>query len=298
MTGAAARPGTSDTTRGAFLVLAAAALFSTGGAALKSPTLTNWQVAGARGAIAAVAMLLMVPAARRAWSPRTLLVGCAYAATLMTFAFATRLTTAANAIFLQSTAPLWMLLLSPWLLRETIRRSDVIFMAVLAFGLSLFFVGREEAVATAPNPVLGNVLGAVSGLTWALAVSGLRWLAKEEKADGAAAGATVAGNVICFLACLPFAWGAWTAPGGAGTVHDWAALAFLGVVQVALAYVCLTRGIRRIPAFEASLLLLLEPVLNPVWAWLVHGERPGGWALTGGALILVATAAHTLAARR
>lgn len=278
--------------RGELLILAAAALFATGGAALKSPPFSNWQVAGVRAGIAAIAMAAMVPAARRGWTGRTLLVGVPYAATLMLFAFSTRLTTAANAIFLQSTAPLWLLLLAPWLLRERIRRSDAVFMGVLAVGLVLLLVGAPPPAATAPNPVLGNVLGAASGLTWALAVSGLRWLAKDDTTGGAAAGATVAGNVIACLACLPFAW-----PLAAGTTEGWLVLVYLGVFQVALAYVCLTRGVRRVPAFEASLLLLLEPVLNPVWAWAVHGETPGPWALAGGAVIVTATAAYTLSKR-
>jgi drug/metabolite transporter (DMT)-like permease len=75
--------------------------------------------------------------------------------------------------------------------------------------------------------------------------------------------------------------------------RDLAILAFLGVIQIGLAYVCLVTGIRGVPALEASLLLLLEPVLNPIWAWLVHGEMPGQWALTGGAIIMVATTART-----
>lgn len=293
MTGPAPPARTIDPARGALLVLAAAALFSTGGAVLKTPTVSHWQVAGVRGAIAAVAMALFVPAARRGWTGRTLLVGGAYAATLLQFAFATRLTTAANAIFLQSTAPLWVMLLGPWLLGERLRRENLTFMAALAAGLALLFVGTREPTATAPDPVLGNLLGAGSGLTWALAVAGLRWLAKEDPTAGAAAGATVAGNVLAFAVCLPFAW-----PLEAGTPKDWAALAFLGVFQVALAYVCLTRGVRSIPAFEASLLLLLEPVLNPLWAWLVHGEVPSVWASAGGGVILAATALHTLRSRR
>jgi drug/metabolite transporter (DMT)-like permease len=294
------RSPSDEHTRGTLLVLLAAALFSTGGAALKSPGVSHWQVACVRAAVAALAMLVFVPTARSRWTRDVVLVGVAYAATLTAFALATRLTTAANAIFLQSTAPLWMLLLSPWLLKEKIRGGDVVFMAVLAGGLSLFFVGREESAATAPDPEVGNLLGAASGLTWAFAVSGLRGLArKDAEAEmagggrgGSAAAATVAGNVLCCAICLPFAW-----PFQRGTPSDWATLVFLGVVQVAIAYVCLTRGVRRVPAFEASLLLLLEPVLNPVWTWIVHDERPSAWALTGGGVILVATAAHTLLSR-
>jgi drug/metabolite transporter (DMT)-like permease len=74
---------------------------------------------------------------------------------------------------------------------------------------------------------------------------------------------------------------------------DWVMVASLGVFQIALAYVFLIRGLRQVTALEASLLLLLEPVLNPIWAWLVHGERPGAWSLTGGLVILLATLAKS-----
>src|SRR5262245_40053586 len=99
-------------------VLAAAVLFSSGGAAIKSTHLTGWQVASFRSGIAALAVFLMMPMARRAWSLRGWIVGLAYAATLILFVTATKLTTSVNTIFLQSTAPLYMILLGPWLLHE------------------------------------------------------------------------------------------------------------------------------------------------------------------------------------
>ena len=103
-------------------VLAAALLFSTGGAAIKACSLTGWQVAGFRSGVAAVALWLLVPGARRQWNWRTLLAGIFYAATLILFVTANKLTTSANAIFLQSTAPLYLLLLGPLVLREPVRR--------------------------------------------------------------------------------------------------------------------------------------------------------------------------------
>ncbi|MCP5120708.1 MAG: EamA family transporter, partial [bacterium] len=105
-----------------------AVLFSTGGAVIKATTLTGWQVACFRSGTAAVAVLLLIPAARRHWSPRTVSVGLAYAATMVLYVTSNKLTTAANAIFLQSTAPLYLLLLAPWLLKEKIRRADVLLM--------------------------------------------------------------------------------------------------------------------------------------------------------------------------
>ncbi|MGH7585251.1 MAG: DMT family transporter, partial [Gemmatimonadales bacterium] len=97
-------------------LLGAAAIFSTGGAAIKATTLTSWQVASFRSGIAAIAVLALVAASRRGWSWRTLVVGTTYAVTLTLFVVANKLTTSANAIFLQATAPLYLLLLGPWLL--------------------------------------------------------------------------------------------------------------------------------------------------------------------------------------
>lgn len=267
-------------------VLAAAALFSSGGAVIKSSTLTAWQLASFRSGVAVVALLLLMPEARRRPPLRVALVGLAYASTMVLFVTSNKLTTAASSIFLQATAPLYVLLLSPWLLKERVRTADLVYMAVLGLGLVAFFLGLDPVSATAPNPWLGNVLAALSGLTWALTVMGLRALGRGGEDWGPAS--AVCGSLFAFLGCLPLA-----LPVTSSRPSDWAMVAGLGVFQIAVAYVFLIRGLRQVPAVEASLLLLLEPVLNPVWAWMVHGERPGTWSLAGGVLILVATVAKS-----
>jgi drug/metabolite transporter (DMT)-like permease len=267
------------------LLLAAAFLFSTGGAAIKSISLTAWQVASFRSAVAAAALLVLLPQALRKWTGRDLTVALAYAATMILFVAANKLTTSANAIFLQDTAPLYLLLLGPWLLHERLRRTDLLLVTLVAAGIALFFLGTERAAATAPDPLRGNMLAAVSGIAWALTIAGLRWLGKDSVSS---IPTVVAGNVIACLVCLPMA----LPVQGAGW-KDAAALGYLGVFQIGLAYVCLTRAMRAVPAFEASAVLLAEPALNPVWAFLVHGERPSAWAIAGGALILTATLANT-----
>lgn len=267
-------------------VLAAALTFSIGGAGIKACQLTSWQVASFRSGIAAVTLLLLLPEARRRWNARAALVGVAYAATVTLFVLANKLTTSANTIFLQSTAPLYILLLSPWLLREHIHRRDVGVMAVVALGMALLFVGTEHPYATAPDPAHGNILATLSGLCWALTLMGLRWMGRHE--GGSAAPAVVIGNLLAFFAVLPFA-----LPVEAARPLDWAIVAGLGTIQIGIAYVFLTEGMRYVPALEASMLLLLEPVLNPVWSWLIHGEKPRAWSLLGGAIILGGTLAKT-----
>ncbi len=271
-------------------ILGAALLFSTGGAAIKACTLSNWQIASFRSGIAALALLVVLPASRRWWQPRTLAVGAVYAATMILYVSANKLTTAANAIFLQSTAPIYLLLLGPWLMHEKIRRKDLLFVTSLALGLALFFVGVEPPRETAPAPMIGNILGAIAGLTWALTILGLRFLGRRDgKTGGEAEASVVAGNLIACVCCLPLAW-----PVVSSRMLDWALVGYLGVFQIGLAYFFLTRGIRRISALEASLLILLEPVLNAFWAWLVHGEQPGPLSLGGCSIILGSTLLFTL----
>ncbi|MCK5379187.1 MAG: DMT family transporter [Acidobacteria bacterium] len=278
--------------RDRLMVLAAALLFSTGGAAVKACSLSGWQIASFRSGLAALALLALIPAARRRWTRLTWAVGLAYAGTMVLYVVANKMTTAANTIFLQDTAPLYILVLSPLLLGEPGRRRDLIFMLILAAGMSLFFVGAQPATATAPRPMLGNILALCAGVCWALTLIGLRQLGRTGRGDGAPA-AVACGNVIACLAVLPLA-----LPIGASTTGDWAAIIFLGVFQIALAYVFLTRGMRRVPALEASLLLLVEPVLNPIWAFFAHREVPTSWAMLGGAIVLGTTAVKALVDER
>ena len=273
------------------MVLAAALLFSTGGAVVKMTSLTGPQVACTRAAIAAVALLVILPNAWRGLNWRSLLVGCAYAATTTSFALANKLTTAANAVFLQSTAPLYILILSPLLLREPIRRRHLLFMAALATGMWMIVGGGQPQSATAPEPLHGNLLGILTGVCWALTVIGLRWLGRDrpgEKSATEAAAAVIAGNLIACLVTIPAA-----LPILNATTVDWAAVSFLGIFQIAIAYIFLVQGVKRVGALEVSLLILLEPVLSPVWAWMIHGEQPSALALLGGAIIVVATAVFT-----
>ncbi len=264
-----------------------AALFSTGGAAIKSIQMPGVQVASLRSGFAAVALLLFLPAARRNWNVRVLLVSVAYAVTLALFVIATKLTTGANAIFLQETSTLYILLLSMIFLKEKATRSDLWLMLPLSVGMALFFFGSETAVRTAPNPPLGNLLAAGSGLSYALIVIGFRWLSRQGDEDASIASVGL-GNVLAFILCMPFAF-----PFAPGRPADWLILVYLGVVQIGLAYFLMTKAMQYVPAFEASLLLLLEPVLNPIWTWLIHREQPSKLALAGGFLILCATAAKT-----
>jgi drug/metabolite transporter, DME family len=266
------------------LALAAAILFSTGGAAIKVQAFSAPQVSALRSGIAAAALLLWLRGRVR-WSTPALIGALIYAAMLTLFVMATKMTTAANAIFLQATAPLYLLVLAPLILGERFRSRDLAFLATFAAGMVFCFLGRPGATATASNPALGNLIAAASGLVWALTLIALRYVGREDPNGDAAVTVVVAGNALACLAALPMA-----LPLPAASAGEWATVVYLGVFQIGLAYLCLTAAIRRLPALEISLLLLLEPVLNPIWTWLILGEDPGRWTIAGGAVIVGATA--------
>ncbi|MGA1607729.1 MAG: DMT family transporter [Planctomycetota bacterium] len=263
------------------MLLAAGVLFATAGAAVKScEGLSGPEVAALRSAIAALVLLAVLPESRRRPDLGVGLAALAYGVMLTLFATATKLTTAANVVFLQSTAPLFVLVLGPLLLGERARRRDLPILALLLVGATLFFVAAEEPTATAPNPALGNMLGAASGLAWALTLMGLRALGK--RGVNAAAQATVWGNLLAVLINLPQVDPTRVLD---ASLVDWAMLGWLGVFQIGLAYVLIVRAVPAVPAFEVTLLLMTEPAFNPVFAWLVHGEVPGFYPICGGVLI-------------
>jgi len=267
------------------LVLAALC-FSTAGAAIKWCAFGPSQIAAIRALVAMLAILVLIPESRHRWSWRVGLVGVGYAVAGLLFVFANKLTTAANTVFLQATNPLFVVALAPWLLKERVQAADLAFMGVLTVGLTLLFVGGQRHFATAPDPAVGNVLAAGSAVAWAFTVTGYRWLARQGGAGhGPIAAAAACGNLIVFLVCAPGA-----LPFAAGRAVDWVTVIYLGVFQLGLAYVFLSRAIAQVPALEASLFLLVEPVLSPVWAWLAHGETLGPLAALGGIIILTATA--------
>src|SRR5206468_2294035 len=267
-------------------ILAAAVLFSSGGAAIKFCSFGGWQLAACRAAFALITIFVLVPESRRGWTWRTVLVGVAYAATTLLYVQANKHTTAASTLFLQSTSPLFILLLAPLLLGEHATRRDIMQMAVMGAGLGLFFLGLDRPSATAPNPALGNVLAAICAVTWAFTVMGYRWLAARGSSVAAAA---VSGNLTAAMIALVMA-----QPLAAGRPGDWAVVVFLGVCQLGIPYLFLARAVPRVRALEVGLFLLIEPVLNPIWAWLVHGETPGPATLVGGAVILGATAGRMI----
>lgn len=259
-------------------LLAAALLWSTGGVLIKSVTWHPLAICGARSAIAAATLWALLGRPRFTWSGPQIGGALAYAASVLLYVSAVKLTSAANAILLQYSAPVWIALFGWGFLGERTTLFDWLTIALSLLGVGLFFRDGLQGVSS-----WGDVLGALSGVTMAWTALFLR----RQKA-GSPTESVLLGNMLAAVVGLPFA-ARDLPPAG-----DWAALFALGVLQLGLSYFMWTKAIKYVSALEAMIFSMLEPVLNPVWAFLVIGERPAGWALLGGALVLLAVALRAL----
>jgi drug/metabolite transporter (DMT)-like permease len=260
------------------LLLLAALCWSLGGVLIKSIDWPPMAIAAGRSAVAIPIMLLCVGRPRFSFSPAQIGGAIAYALTVALFVFATRMTTAANAIFLQYTAPIYVAIIGRWYLGERALRIDWLVIAVALVGIALFFFDRLTVAG-----FWGNIVALGSGITFALLVLFLR----KEKA-GSPVASIILGNLIVALAGIPFMLGE-----PLDVSSRWRLL-LLGAVQLGLPYVLYGVAIKHVTALEATLIPLIEPVLNPLWVMLALGERPGPWAIFGGTLVLAAVLARGL----
>ncbi len=266
----------TDRTRAVGYLLAAALLWSAGGVLIKWVDWHPIAIAGTRSAIAAATLWALLRRPRFDWSAAQIGGAVAYAATVLLYVSAVKITTAANAILLQYTAPIYVALFGAWFLQERTTWIDWLAVALSVAGMALFF--RDSLSSQA---LWGDVLAVLSGVTLAWMVLFLR----KQKA-GAPMESVLLGNILAAVASIPFLWGA--APG----LKGWAGLALLGVFQLGLSYALYATAIRHVTAVEAVLFSTLEPILNPIWVLLLIGERPGPWALAGGALVVTAITAR------
>ena len=253
-----------------FLILAAM-LWSTAGVLVKA---LDWQplsILAGRGLFTGSLFLLYMRRLPNRVTRWTLLAAGGSIATQFLFVTSTKLTTAANAIFLQYTAPIYVVLLAYWLLREKPSRTDWIAMGTIFLGLLLFFGDQLS-----PSGLYGNILAVFSGLTSAVMTVSLR-----AQKDGSPEDSILIASVLFAILGLP------SILKETQTVTNWLAIAYLGIFQIGLAFIFFTKGIKHIPALEANLIGTLEPILNPVWVLLFLGERMGISALLGGLVVLV-----------
>ncbi len=264
-----------------FLFLSAI-LWSSGGLFIKMISWNPVAIAGLRSFIAMMVILAYVRRPRFTWAFPQIGGAVAYATTVTLFVVATKLTTAANAILLQYTAPVYVAFLGAWFLGERTRYFDWLTISVVIGGMVLFFFDRLF-----PGRLLGNLIAIVSGVSFAFFVLFMRMQKNESPAES-----VLLGNLLAGLVSLPFVFG--SMPSG----PTWLGVLFLGVVQLGLSYVLYSKAIRHVTALEAILIPSIEPILNPIWVFLVLGERPGKWALVGGSIVLVSVTFRSLIALR
>lgn len=248
--------------------------------------LVDWPpmaISGLRSSFAVVALLPFVGKPHKWLSMGSLAGGTAFAGALVTFVIATKLTTAANAIFLQLTAPVYVALLSWWILKERISALDWIVTGIILGGMLLFF-GDNLTM----EGFWGNISAILSAVCWAFFV-----LFYRKEKDDSPLKIPIIGHLICTLTGLPFviAAGWWPSSGGIWIIP-------MGAVGAGLSFVLYTWVIRRLEAIEAVITQTIEPIFNPIWVFLVIGEKPGQWALLGGGIVLTAITLHAILRHR
>ena len=283
---------TSPSIRPYVLVFVGVLLWSTGGFFIKYTSLDAVTVNLGRSMFAAIVVAVFTYTKGLRPDAFTILTSLLYAATLTSFVYANKNTTAANAIFLQYTAPVYILMISPFVLKEKFAWSDLVTVVLCLLGMAMFFADSGEAQATAPNVVGGNIAGLVSGVFFGLYFVFLRHPRSLTKNPAIS---VFYGNIIIVLVMLPFVIGSFAGGQTIGT-SDILAVAFLGIFQIGIAYVLFTNGIAGgIRSMDASVIGFFEPLLNPVWVFIMLGERPSRWALIGGIIIIATVAIHTFA---
>ncbi|MCX7610894.1 MAG: EamA family transporter [Ignavibacterium sp.] len=264
--------------KGILAVFLTAVLWSSGGLFIKLITLSPMQISFFRCLIAALVFMIIYKSKVLKLNPLALLNSFSYAIVLILFVYATKTTTAANAIFLQSTAPIYVLIFEPILTKTKYEKINVITISVCFIGMILFFIGELS-----PGDIKGNIAALLAGIAFAAFFLGMK---KNEGKFGEAS--IFYGNVLVSLFCIPFVFELKSL-----NSSDLAMVSFLGVFQIAIPYALFNYGIQRIKAVEASIISMFEPVLNPIWVFLGYGEIPKFNAIVGGLIIITAVTIKT-----
>jgi drug/metabolite transporter, DME family len=280
-----------------FYVLAAVLLWSTGGLFIKLTTLDPYQITFFRSLLAGITVLLLTRSSGLRINGFGLIVSCIYATLLFLFVWATKQTTAANAIFLQYTAPVYILIFAPFVIGEKFRLRDLLTVFFCICGMSLFFIGDLSI-----GDYQGNIAALGSGVFLGLyimllkhpRITGLQSTGTRAPHTGRVSpiATVVYGNLILALVTLPA--GIPSIP--RLTSVDILAVSFLGIVQIGISYVLFIKGVAGgTRPLDASIIGFIEPLLNPVWVLVFIGETPSRWAVLGGTIIIATVGVHTVA---
>jgi len=270
---------TSEHKRGLLAVFIAAVLWSSGGLFIKLISLDAMQLSFFRAGIAAITFALIFRKRILLINKFTFVNSVFYSLVLISFVVATKTTTAANAIFLQATAPIYVLIFEPLINKTKYEKSNIITVAVCFIGMLFFFIGELE-----PGHLEGNLVALFSGIMFAAFFLGMKKNDIKHQQSS-----IFFGNVLVTIISIPFILSL-----NGVSFDDFWMLGYLGVFQIAIAYAFFASGLKRVFAVEASIISMIEPVLNPVWVFFGYGEVPTFWAIIGGIIIISAIVLKTL----
>jgi drug/metabolite transporter (DMT)-like permease len=256
-------------------MLLCAALWSTAGIFIKLIPWNSFVIAGVRSFFAAAVVGLYMIAVKMplTFTKKSVFTGIALWLTFSCFVCANKLTTAANAIVLQFSAPIFIMLFSAVLFKRKFSRADVTAVIFTMIGISLFFCDQLTS-----GHLLGNIVGIFSGVTMAIMYIGVGSGQGPERMTG-----VLIANTLTFLVGIPFI----IATEPAFSLMPVVYIAILGVFQLGISYILLAKAAEHCPPLACSLLGALEPLLNPLWVFLFDGEAPGAFALAGGAVVIL-----------
>ena len=260
------------------LLFATALLWSFGGVLIKKVSWNPMAIAGVRSVIALPVILIVLRPSHLNWSKYQIGGAVCYAGAVILFVAATKLTTAANAILLQYTAPVYVALFSNLFLKERITKFDLLTIFFTMIGICLFFFDRLTFIN-----IWGNIFALLSGMSF----GGLVLMMRKQKTEFPL-GSIFLGNILTALICLPFMFGS------IPESISWVYLILMGVFQLGLSHMLYSIAIKKITAIDGIMIPIIEPVLNPLWVFLFVGEIPGSWAILGGIIVVISVLTRTL----
>ncbi len=273
----------SEHQKGIIAIIIAALLWSTGGLFIKLISLNAYQLSFYRSIFSALTFIVLFRKKVFVFNYSILLNGLFYAGILILFVVATKLTTAANAIFLQYTAPIYVLILEPIILKTKLKRINVVSVFLAFLGMTLFFVGELS-----PAHFEGNIIALLSGICFAAFLLGIRKSDESYRVP-----AIFWGNIFIPMLCFNSVYPEFNIDS-----KNLLMVVYLGVFQIGLAYAVFTYSIKRIEGIEAALIAMIEPVMNPIWVYLGYGEKPSPFAILGGLIILSTISVRTIIAEK
>ena len=274
-------------TKGLIFISFTAFLWSSSGLFIKVLQLDAFQISFYRSGIAAITILII--SYLRKTKPKfekdliSNLCAISYAAILIFFVLATKMTTAANAIFLQFTAPIYLLFLEPIFLKTKFRTRDLVTIIFCVMGMGMFFFGKLEI-----GGIYGNMFAILSGISFALFSLFLKWKKQLHNSTNTINNLIV-GNALVSLICLPFVFNNLSISG-----TELLILLYMGAIQIGISYMIFNEGIKYISATESMIIAMLEAMFNPIWVFIGIGEKPSVYAIIGAAIIFGAILFHNI----